>query len=208
MALALRALRRGVDDAVKKSYHELTDEDLARICHEAHLALRIGLNHSADDMHFDALPQERKDLVINEVRMFREGKTLAEVHQAWVEWMTKQGWRWGIYRNKYEKIHPNLVPYDQLPLSEQAKVRQAQRIVFTHVMPEYLEEIAYKDIRSRSWSELTQDLDYDTGAVVCTAHMRFVPCRKEDGTCTYSEDPVDVDRVHRYQKRTGNENER
>lgn len=187
---------------MRKSYHELDDEDLARICHEAHLALRIGLNDSADDMHFDALPQERKDLVIDEVRRFREGQSLETVHAAWVNWMLERGWRWGIYRNREEKIHPNLVPYDQLPVEEQAKVRQAYRIVFTHVMPEYLEEIAYKDIRSRSEldeiTRLGQELDLPD-AVVCTTHMRFVPCRRDDGTCNYSEDAVDVDRVYRYQ---------
>lgn len=139
---------------MRKSYHELDDEDLARICHEAHLALRIGLNDSADDMHFDALPQDRKDLVINQVRLFREGKTLAEVHLAWCGWMLKRGWRLPYsdepqLRDTVLKIHPNLVPYEKLPVEEQAKVRQAQRIVFTHVMPEYLEKIAYQDIRTR-----------------------------------------------------------
>lgn len=134
---------------MRKQYHELDDEDLARICHEAHLALRIGLNKSADDAHFDALPQWRKDLVIGEVRMIREGRSHAEVHQAWADQLREQGWRWGIYRDVQLKQHPNLVPYDQLPVAEQAKVRQAFRIVLTHVMPECLEEIAYSDIRSR-----------------------------------------------------------
>lgn len=137
---------------MRKQYHELDDEDLARICHEAHLALRIGLNDSADDMHFDALPQERKDVVINQVRLFREGKTLAEVHQAWVDWMLGQGWHPARPMNDKDparKLHPNMRPYEDLPVEEQAKLRQAQRIVFTHVMPEYLEEIAYSDIRTR-----------------------------------------------------------
>ena len=195
---------------MRKSYHELTDEDLARICHEAHLALRIGLNSSADDMHFDALPQERKDLVTNQVRMFREGKSLAEVHQAWVEWMLERSWRLPLctepsLRDTVRKIHPNLVPYDDLPVEEQAKVRQAQRIVFTHVMPEYLEEIAYKDIRSVPrqdgviWDENTE-LGYDFGnLVVCITHLRFIPCRREDG-CVFSEDEEDIEKVRQYQQ--------
>jgi len=137
---------------MRKQYHELDDEDLARICHEAHLALRIGLNDSADDMHFDALPQERKDVVINQVRLFREGKTLAEVHWAWVEWMYEQGWKpqeKGKDKDRVCKLHPAMVPLGQLPVEDVAKLRQAFRIVFTHVMPDYLEEIAYQDIRSR-----------------------------------------------------------
>ncbi len=184
---------------MRKSYHELDNPDLARICHEAHLALRIGLDDSADDVHWDALPQERKDVVVNQVKLIREGKSPAEVHQAWIDHQLAHGWRYGTSRNRIQKTHPNLVPYEKLSVEEQAKVRQAFRIVFTHVMPDCLEKVAYKDIRTRPWSELAQDLDYDTGAVVCTAHMRFIPCRKDDGTCNYSEDPADIDRVYRSQ---------
>lgn len=183
---------------MRKSYHELDDEDLARIVHEAHLGLRISLNGSATDVHFDAMPQDRKDMETLQVRMFREGRSLAEVHRMWVTWMRERGWTDGE-RNVQDKTHPNLREYDELDDESKAKLRQAQRIIFTHVMPDYLEKIAYKDIRSRPWSELAQDLEYDTGAVVCTAHMRFAPCRKDDGTCNYSEDPVDVDRIYRHQ---------
>lgn len=186
---------------MRKSYHELDDKDLARICHEAHLALRIGLNDSADDMHFDALPQERKDVVINQVKMFREGARVQDVHRAWVEWMLARGWVRGEIRDREKKTHPNLVPYVVLPEEEKAKVRQAQRIVFTHVMPEALEEIAYSDIRSRSVLDELTRLGEEIGSlavVVCTTHMRFIPCRKDDGTCMYSEDQADIDRVYRY----------
>jgi len=118
-----------------KRYDELNDEDLARICHEAHVALRIGLNDSATDVHFDALPQERKDLVTGEVRLIREGKSPAEVHQAWVDWMRERGWTLAPARNTLIRTHPNLIPYAQLPPGEKAKVRQAFRIVLTHVIP-------------------------------------------------------------------------
>lgn len=133
---------------MRKSYHELNDTDLARICHEAHLALRIGLNDSATDVHWDALPQERRDLVADEVRRIREGQSLETVHAAWVNWMLERGWTPGE-RNVIARTHPNLVPYAELPVGEQAKVRQAFRIVFTHVMPDALERIAYSDIRTR-----------------------------------------------------------
>lgn len=183
---------------MRKQYHELDDEDLARICHEAHLALRIGLNDSADDAHFDALPQWRKDLVTGEVRMIREGRSHAEVHQAWADRLREQGWRWGIYRDVQLKQHPNLVPYDDLPVSEKAKVRQAFRIVLTHVMPEALEGIAYHDVRSRNWGE-DPGLGYDLGSlVVCTTHRRFIPCRIEQG-CIFSEAEEDIEEVSRYQ---------
>lgn len=133
---------------MRKQYHELDDEDLARICHEAHLALRIGLNDSATDVHFDAMDQDRKNMEILQVRMFREGATLDEVQDMWVKWMRDRGWTDGE-RNVALMTHPNLRPYRELDVESKAKLRQAQRIVFTHVMPEYLEEIAYSDIRTR-----------------------------------------------------------
>lgn len=179
---------------MRKAYHELTDRDLARICHEAHVALRIGLNDSATDVHFDALPRKRQELVEGEVRAFREGKRLAEVHWMWVEWMIAEGWRYGISRNLIQKTHPNMVPYEKLPAAEQAKVRQAQRIVFTHVMPVELDEIAYRDIRSRPGADeavIREDLPE-----VCVTHGHFCPCGLS-GDCVISSEPADIDRVYR-----------
>jgi RyR domain len=178
---------------MKKKYHELDDEDLARICHEAHLALRIGLNDSAEDMHWDALPGKRKDLVTGEVRAFREGKTPAEVHQLWADTMRADGWRHGAARNFILKTHPDLVPYSELPPEGQAKVRQAQRIVFTHVMPSALEEVAYSDIRSRPGADeavIAEDLPE-----VCVTHRHFYPCGGVD--CVFSSEPAEVDSVYR-----------
>lgn len=34
---------------------------------------------------------------------------------------------------------------------------------------------------------------------VCVTHKRFVPCRKDDGTCVFSEDKADIDHVRIYQ---------
>lgn len=134
---------------MRKKYDELTDEDLARVCHEAHVALRVGLNDSATDVRFDALPQERKDLVTNEVRLIRAGRSPAEVHGTWVEWMKEHDWEWGEERDPVRKTHPDMVSYEELPPEEKAKVRQAFRIVFTHVLPDALDRIAYRDIRTR-----------------------------------------------------------
>lgn len=186
---------------MRKRYDELTDEDLARICHEAHVALRIGLNDSADDVHWDALPRRRKDTVVNQVRLFREGKTLAEVHEAWVIRMAEDGWRHGLTRNLIQKMHPNMIPYEQLPPEEQAKVRQAQRIVFTHVMPETLERIAYQDIRSRP-VEICPGAFMEPLPDVCVTHNQFAPCvhadeNTETDFCVISDRPEDVDAVYR-----------
>jgi hypothetical protein len=48
----------------------------------------------------------------------------------------------------------------------------------------------------KAWSGVQEDLHSE--ATVCVTHMRFIPCRKEDG-CLISVLPDDVERVRRYQ---------
>lgn len=180
---------------MRKRYDELTDEDLARICHEAHLALRIGLNDSAEDVHWDAMTRDRQEMNINEIRMFREGKTLAEVHWAWVEWMISQGWRQGPSRNAVLKTHPEMVPYEETSVVSKAKLRQAQRIVFTHVMPyaaASIVERGLRDIPGADETVIREDLPE-----VCVTHRHFYPCGSRDGDCVFSSEPREVDEVYR-----------
>ena len=40
-------------------------------------------------------------------------------HEVWAQNRTQQGWRYGPLRNDETKEHPCLVPYDELPESEQ-----------------------------------------------------------------------------------------
>lgn len=37
-----------------------------------------------------------------------------------------------------------------------------------------------------------------TAATVCLTHLRFIPCRRQDG-CRLSSDPADVERISAYQ---------
>ena len=40
---------------------------------------------------------------------------------------------------------------------------------------------------------------YEGGPTVCVPHMRFIPCRKDDG-CRLSDDPEDVAHVEAYHR--------
>lgn len=40
-------------------------------------------------------------------------------HEVWAQNRTQQGWSYGPSRNDERKEHPCLVPYDELPASEQ-----------------------------------------------------------------------------------------
>jgi hypothetical protein len=45
-----------------------------------------------------------------------------------------------------------------------------------------------------SWSE------WDVQTAVCLTHKRFIPCRKDDGTCQLSTKQEDIEYVHAYQR--------
>jgi hypothetical protein len=97
-------------------------EDAARICHEINLvyALSLGDTHQYP---WDQLPQHVKDSVIHGVqyRLLHPDLTPAQSHQAWVEYKLAEGWIYGPVKDYNLKTHPSLVPFDQLPPSEQVK---------------------------------------------------------------------------------------
>ncbi len=39
-------------------------------------------------------------------------------HEVWAQQRMAEGWRWGAHRDDTRKLHPSLVPYEQLPESE------------------------------------------------------------------------------------------
>lgn len=40
------------------------------------------------------------------------------VHEVWAQTRIEQGWKYGSERNDAEKLHPMLVPYEELPEEE------------------------------------------------------------------------------------------
>ena len=42
----------------------------------------------------------------------------ANVHEVWAAGRLAEGWKYGAERNDTEKLHPCLVPYNELPESE------------------------------------------------------------------------------------------
>jgi RyR domain-containing protein len=59
----------------------------------------------------------------SKVRVPREVEELTEklarnAHDTWAQQRMADGWRWGPQRDDQRKLHPSLVPYEQLPESE------------------------------------------------------------------------------------------
>lgn len=47
-------------------------------------------------------------------------KLAENVHELWAQKRLAEGWRYGTQRNDLKKLHPCLVPYNELPESEKA----------------------------------------------------------------------------------------
>lgn len=62
-------------------------------------------------------------LETNDVELPPELEELADflarnVHETWAKERMAQGWKYGNYRNDKEKLHPSLVPFEELSEKE------------------------------------------------------------------------------------------
>ena len=63
-------------------------------------------------------PIDTSDVILSD-DILELGELISQnTHEVWSENRMKDGWRYGEARNDAEKLHPCLVPYDQLPESE------------------------------------------------------------------------------------------
>lgn len=62
-----------------------------------------------EDLSGIELPEELGELVEYLAR---------NVHEVWAAARVKEGWQWGPERDDVRKLHPGLVPYDDLPEAE------------------------------------------------------------------------------------------
>jgi len=100
----------------------------------AHLAL-AALSDFAGEQNviheFDQLPDAQKDGLIAGVDMLIANKDAGADarHNAWMENMLADGWKFSKKRSDEAKTHPRLVPFDQLPKKEIAKEKLLHAIV-------------------------------------------------------------------------------
>ncbi|QDU95835.1 RyR domain-containing protein [Lignipirellula cremea] len=61
-------------------------------------------------------------------------KLAENTHEVWASQRIKDGWTLGAERNDERKLHPCLVPYDELPESEKEYDRQTAREVLKAIL--------------------------------------------------------------------------
>lgn len=97
-------------------------EDIARIAHETNRAYCVTL----DDMSqkpWDDCPQWQKDSAINGVKFHRDNPDVTPEgsHENWFAEKKKAGWAYGPTKDPETKVHPCMVPYDELPEDQKIK---------------------------------------------------------------------------------------
>lgn len=101
----------------------LNDNQIARVCHEANRALQIEQNDPTISVSpsWDDLDVETQLSAIQGVRGVRSGNTPEQSHEDWTRFKLDNGWTLGPVKDETKKEHPLLVPYADLPESQQIK---------------------------------------------------------------------------------------
>lgn len=113
-----------------------TNEEIARVIHEANSALQAIQGDPAPSLPWDCETDELRQGVIDGVAYARGGVTTEAVHEEWARDKREHGWTWGPVKDPAAKTHPCLVPYDELPDYQRDKNRVFVALVraLTHDM--------------------------------------------------------------------------
>lgn len=95
-------------------------QNIARLCHEANRVLQISLSEEVNPK-WDELSDDLKDSTYIGVLNALDGSTPEKMHESWVIERRSQGWTYGHPLDRVKKIHPNLIPYDELSLDQKLK---------------------------------------------------------------------------------------
>lgn len=100
----------------------MTPENLAEICHEANRRYCRTLgDHSQPN--WEMAPAWQKESAINGVcfHLKNPGAPPSRSHEEWLKEKRAQGWTYGPVKDPDNKQHPCFLPYEGLPLTQQAK---------------------------------------------------------------------------------------
>lgn len=104
-----------------RQMYRYTNEQIARICHEACRALQYVQEDPAPSVPWDCESAETRAVAVEGVRAARQGITPRESHEDWMRAKQAQGWAYGPEKDPERRTHPNLVPYDDLPPAQRDK---------------------------------------------------------------------------------------
>lgn len=121
-----------------RAAHRYSDEQVARVCHEANRELQRLQGDPVPSAPWDCEPEEIRQSAVDGVCNARRGCTPRESHENWVQFKLAHGWAYGPEKDPEGKTHPCMVPYEDLPAGQRDKDRLFLFIVtaLTDVAPE------------------------------------------------------------------------
>jgi len=100
----------------------MTREEIASVCHEANRALcKVFNDHS--QVEWGLAPQWQKDSAIKGVEfcILNPDAPASANHSSWMAQKIVDGWAYGPVKDPEKKLHPCIVPFDQLPPEQRVK---------------------------------------------------------------------------------------
>lgn len=98
-----------------------TVEEIAQVVHEANRVLQKVNHEKFVSSPWDEAPRWQRDSCIDGVQRAILGDTPKELHESWVHYKKRDGWRYGAIKDEWAKTHPCMVPYEELPEYQKQK---------------------------------------------------------------------------------------
>ena len=97
-------------------------EQVAEICHEANRVYCQSIGDHSQPF-WSAAPDWQKDSAIKGVKFHLENPEApaSASHESWMKQKIEEGWTYGEEKDPGAKKHHCLVPFEQLPVEQQAK---------------------------------------------------------------------------------------
>ena len=97
-------------------------EGIAKVCHEANRGYCIAIGEKGQ-VPWDKCPEWQKESAMAGVKAVIADPSITpeKMHESWARHKRDDGWRHGPVKDPEKKLHPQLVPYIELPQRQQAK---------------------------------------------------------------------------------------
>lgn len=104
------------------SMKEINVEKIAKACHEVNRAYCLALGDNSQPAWDDA-PAWQKDSAVLGVKLHANNPDAGPQasHESWMAQKLAEGWEYGPTKDPEAKKHPCIVPFDELPVAQQAK---------------------------------------------------------------------------------------
>lgn len=100
----------------------MKSEDIAKIVHEANKMYCESIGDLSQVRWIDTTPELQASAVDGvEYFMKHPDADAEDMHENWMKFKLKKGWKYGEEKSVFRKTHPCLVPYDELPKEQQMK---------------------------------------------------------------------------------------